>query len=145
MSTLPSPAALAIPDKRGGLLIPASHRLLQPVNNLLRRLGMLSRKRSAHNDALQRLRHIQPGASNGRRERHDPMSKEPFGDLIGTMPSQVIPHEDHADGGIDATRWMPQPGLPLSQRRTGFIHGNDWMLLHPFLQDCFQLGFEPGM
>ena len=73
---------------------------------------MLSRERSAYDDTLQRLGHIEPGTSNGCIERHDSMGKEPFGDRIRAMPSQVIPDEDEADRGIDAPWRMPQPGLP---------------------------------
>ena len=106
---------------------------------------MLPRERSAHNDALQRLRHVEPGTSNGRIERHDPMGKEPPGDLIGAVPSQIIPHQDHADRGIDATWWVPKPGFPSSQRRASFIHQNHWMLPGPLQEHGFQLRFEPGM
>lgn len=88
---------------------------------------------------------LRKAASNRRIERHDPVGKEPLRDRIGMVTSQVIPHEDQADGRIDPTRRVSQPGLPLSQRRTSFIHGNHRMLSDPLLQHRFQLGFEPGM
>jgi hypothetical protein len=47
--------AFASPDKRRGICIPADYRLLEPVDQLLRLLGMLSSQSTPHDDALHRL------------------------------------------------------------------------------------------
>ena len=52
-SAFASASPLAIPYKRRGIGIPARYRLLQPVNDLLGGLGMLTREGTAHDDALE--------------------------------------------------------------------------------------------
>ena len=64
-------ASLAVPHKRRWVLIPSVYGLLQPVDDLLGRLGMLPGECPTHDDALQRLSHVEPGARNGRIERQD--------------------------------------------------------------------------
>src|SRR6266699_5314510 len=93
--TLPALAALPMPHERGRVLIPASHRLFQPVNDLLRTLRVLTRQGPAHQDALHRLRRIQPRAGKRRVERHDAMFEEPANDGVTVMACQIIPHQNH--------------------------------------------------
>ncbi len=54
-SAFAAPSPLAIPHKGRGLLIPACHRLLEPVDHLLSVFWMLARECSAHDDALHRF------------------------------------------------------------------------------------------
>jgi hypothetical protein len=68
---LASPPAFAVPDERRRVLVPPSHRLFQPRDELVGRLGMLARQRAAVQDALEGLRHIEPGAGQGCIERQD--------------------------------------------------------------------------
>ena len=58
--TFPATATLAVPDKRCGSPVPARHGLLQPVDDLLGGLGMLTAQRPADDDALHGFGHIQP-------------------------------------------------------------------------------------
>src|SRR6266566_3273686 len=71
-SALESPPPLAIPHKGRWLLVPACHRLLQPVDHLLSALGMLAGEGAPHNGALQRLGHVEPRAANRRVEGRMP-------------------------------------------------------------------------
>ena len=54
----PSLAALAVPDKRGGLAVLGLSGLLEPGADLGGRLGMLARQGPALEDALERLGHV---------------------------------------------------------------------------------------
>src|SRR5258708_40170422 len=52
------------------MFVPTRHGLLQPVDDLLCILGMLSSQSARDNDALHGLGHSEPGTANRRVERH---------------------------------------------------------------------------
>src|SRR5258708_20501549 len=89
--TLPTTAALAIPDKGRGLAIPARHGLFQPVDDRLRRLGMLTGERPAHDDALHRFGHMQPRAGEWRGDRPKATVKKPTNQTTPQMSCNIIP------------------------------------------------------
>src|SRR5947209_19897493 len=96
--TLTSAAALAIPHKGSWMFIPASYGLLQPVNDVLGRLGMLSSESAAHNDALQRLGHIEPGTGKRRVQRQNAMLQQPANHIIAQVSLEIVPDQDEAQG-----------------------------------------------
>src|SRR5918998_2593668 len=74
----PSPLpAFAAPDKRRRLHIPAARRLLEPAADLRRAVRVLPGERAALEYALDRLRHVEPAATDGRVQRHDPVRAQP--------------------------------------------------------------------
>lgn len=60
--TFASLVALALPDKRGRILVPANDGVFEPLNDLLSGFGMVTGQCPRHNDALDRLGHVEPGA-----------------------------------------------------------------------------------
>src|SRR5579859_6942370 len=60
-SAFATSAPFAIPDEGGWLRIPARNRFLQPGDHLRRSLRVLARQGTPDDDALDRLRHVQPG------------------------------------------------------------------------------------
>src|SRR6478672_13120673 len=65
-ATSPADGALAAPDERGRLAIPAAGGRFQPGDDLIWRLGMLPAQGPPFQDALDRLGHIQPRPTQGR-------------------------------------------------------------------------------
>ena len=92
--TFASSSSLAIPDKRSGLLVPASYGLLQPLDDLLGRLGMLASQSAAHNDALQRLGHIEPGTGDRRVKRQNAVLQQPANHIIAQVSLEIVPDQD---------------------------------------------------
>src|SRR5258705_10232686 len=106
-------AAGAIPDEWGGMAIPTSHRLLEPVDELFGALGMLARKGTAHQNALQRLRHVEPGPRPRGVERPDAVLQQPAHQVVTAMAGQIVPDQEEAQG----RSWFglfvgPPPVLP---------------------------------
>ena len=58
-------ASFAVPYEGCGSPVPPCHRRLQPRDDLRWRLGMLPRQCPPGNDALDRLRPMQPGPAQG--------------------------------------------------------------------------------
>src|SRR5947209_10958515 len=79
---------------------------------------MLTGECSADNDALHRLSHIQPGATNRRIERHHPMIEAPAHQVRREMSRQIIQDQYDTQRRFWIARWMPQPGLPAGAGRT---------------------------
>src|SRR5215212_8487390 len=73
----PPLAALAVPDKGGGLAVPGLGSLLEPCADLGGRLGMLARQGPALEDALDGLGHVQPTTAERGIERHDAVLAQP--------------------------------------------------------------------
>ena len=95
-SPLASSSPFAVPHERRGFLVPPFHGLLQPVDDLLGVLGMLSSESTWHNDTLYGLCHVEPRAPNGRVEGHHPMLEAPAHQIIRQMSRQIIQHQDDA-------------------------------------------------
>src|SRR5439155_4730304 len=108
---------------------------------------MLTRERSADNDALHRLRHIQPGATNGRIEGHHPMIEEPAYQIIREMSSQMIEDQHETQRRFWIAWWMPQPGLPACAGRALLFRRQfcSWVCFLDLGQYFGELLFEPGM
>src|SRR2546421_1915854 len=73
---------------------------------------MLTGERSADNDALYRLGHIQPGATNRRIEGHHPMIEAPAHQVRREMSRQIIEDQHETQRRLWVSRWLPPPGLP---------------------------------
>src|SRR4051812_23395432 len=123
--TGPSPPplpALAVPDERRGLPVPAPRRLLEPGADLGRAPRLLPLERPALEDALDRLGHVQPAAAQGRVERHDAVPAQPQHHLGRLVAGEVVPHQEDAQrrgalGAGEAYRQTLLPGLPEGARR----------------------------
>src|SRR3954466_10282776 len=77
-SSPPLPA-LAVPLKRGRLLIPALRGLLKPASDRLGGVRMLPVERAALEHTLDRLGHVEPAAAHRGVERHDPVRAQGHG------------------------------------------------------------------
>ena len=110
----PPLAAFAVPHKRRRLFIPASCRLLKPAPDLLRAVRVLSIQRAALEHALDRLRHVEPAAADGRVERHDAMRAQPQHQVGRLVAGKIVPHQQKPQGRqILRQREGPrQPRLP---------------------------------
>ena len=116
----PSPLpALAIPDKRRRLPIPAARRLLKPAPNLRRVVRMLPGQRPALEHALDRLGHVEPAAAHGRVQGHDPVRAQPQHQLRCLVAGEIVPHQQKPQWR--QLLWQgeapAQPGLPDLPRR----------------------------
>ena len=115
-ATLPS---LAVPHERSGVGVPASHRVLQPGDQLRHTLWMLPIQRSPADDALDGLRHIQPRAAERCVQRHHSVSEQP-GDYRGTqVSSQVVPDQNQAEWWQWQVWNIFQPGRPVAWLAAG--------------------------
>ena len=94
----PPLAAFAVPHKRRRLFIPASCRLLKPAPDLLRAVRVLSIQRAALEHALDRLRHVEPAAADGRVERHDAMRAQPQHQVGRLVAGKIVPHQQKPQG-----------------------------------------------
>src|SRR5260221_1023371 len=106
--------ALATPDEGGRIGVPAPRSRLQPRDELVACLRMLPRQSPASQDALDRLRHIEPGAGEWCIEHHHPPSEEPEDQFGGVVTRQVVPDQEQAQwrkhgrqGDLDAQSLLP--------------------------------------
>ena len=95
-SAFPPTPTFPIPDKGRWVLVPAGDGLLEPVDDLLSRLGVLTGEGASHDDALQRLGHIEPGARERGIEGQDATVQQPTHHVVRQMPRQVIPDQDQS-------------------------------------------------
>src|SRR3954453_8535700 len=94
-STLSSYRPTATPLKRRRISVPSSRRLLQPLDDLLGLLRIMTLQRSPLEYPLHRLGHVQPGGSQRRVEHHNSSGEHPqkkFGSLV---PSEVVQNHQH--------------------------------------------------
>jgi hypothetical protein len=82
--------AFAAPDERRRVPIPALDRVGKPLLEHLDVGGVLTRKRSPLENALQRLGHVEPGASGGRPEQEDVMFRTPLHETVALMPCEIV-------------------------------------------------------
>src|SRR6266480_1325480 len=113
-STMTPRLALAAPDKRRGLAVPAPRGRLQPGDNLGGRLGMLAGQGPPPEDALDRFRHVQPRAAQRGVQGHDPVREEPEDEGDAQVPGQVVQDEQQPQGRQDRGQRDPdrEPRLP---------------------------------
>jgi hypothetical protein len=138
--------ALAEPDKRGRIGIPASDGVVEPGDQLLLGLGMLSVEGTADDDALDRLGQVQPGAANRSVERHDAMLEQPTDDGPTVVAGQVVPDQEEAERGQRVARLVAEPGRPAGQgwaRALG--DGDRWERVEHRGELSLQPGVEHGV
>lgn len=134
--------SLATPREGGRRGIPPRHGRFEPRDDLLCGLGVLPGQCAGHNNPLQGLGHVQPGAAQARIERHDALLEQPAHDRPALMTCQVIPDQNHPQRRQGRLGWMAEPGRPL--RRHGALrlrnryHGEA-------VQDGGDVRLEPGM
>jgi hypothetical protein len=97
--TRPAGGALAAPDKGGGGGVPALGGRLQQVDDLLGRLGALSLQGPAGEEALQRLRQVEPTATQGGLKHHHPLAEQPEHHGGGVVAGQIVPDQEQAQRG----------------------------------------------
>jgi len=99
MVTLPTPlaseVALASPDEGCGIGIPAACGRFEPVDEVVGTRRGLSGESAADEDALDRLGHVQPGAAQGRIQRHDSVCDQPEDQARRLVASEVVQHQQH--------------------------------------------------
>src|SRR5919202_4403419 len=88
--------ALAVPHEGRGLLVPGLRRLLEPGADLGWALRMLPGEGAAFQDALDRLRQVQPAAAQRRVEWHDAVPAEPQHHLRGLVAGEIVPDQQQA-------------------------------------------------
>ncbi len=87
--------------------IPSSCCGFQPLDDLCRTCGALPGQSTANQDALNRLRHIQPTACNRRIERHHALLHQPMHQFQRLVPTQIVQHQQHPQ------RWQRLPQRPF--------------------------------
>lgn len=113
-TALTAQRAFTAPDKGSGLAVPAASHGLQIVNDGLGRLWLLTIEGAADENALDRFGHVEPGTAQRGIERQDPLLDQPAHHFCRTMPGQVIPDQQHPQGGqvFRQGQRLGQPGLP---------------------------------
>ena len=150
MSSLPTSltaqCAFTTPDKGSRFPVPAASHRLQIGDDRLRGLWLLPVQGTPNENALDGFGHVEPGAAQRGIERHDPLLDQPAHHIRGPMSGQVIPDQQHPQGGqfFWQGQRLGQPSLPhLPQRavRCG-IQGER---LREGGEDLGQFLFQPGM
>src|SRR5687767_14083680 len=109
--------ALAVPDERSGVGVPARDRVIEPGDQVVLGLRLLSVDGAADDDPLDGFGHVQPRAADRRVERHDAVLEEPADDGPAQVAGQVIPDEEHPEWRQGLGRLMTEPGCPPGERR----------------------------
>jgi len=104
--------ALAAPDERRGCGVPTGDRVFQPGRQFVLVRRMLTSERTAADDALHRLGHVEPRVTDGCVQRHDAVLNEPADDRPTQVAREIIPHEDQAQRWQWLAGFVTQPGLP---------------------------------
>src|SRR3954465_11323451 len=89
--------ALTMPDERGWMGVPAGDGVVEPGDQVVLGLGLLSVECAADDDPLDGLGHVQPGAADRRVERHDAVLEEPADDGRAQVAGQVIPDQEQSE------------------------------------------------
>jgi hypothetical protein len=76
-TALTTSKALAAPLEWGGVQVPTVGNSFEQGNDLLGSFRVLTGQTTSYQDALHRLSHVQPGATQRSVERHDAMFEEP--------------------------------------------------------------------
>jgi hypothetical protein len=137
---------LTTPHKRRRLAIPPTGRCLQPVDDLVWRLGMLPVQCASFQNPLDRFRHVEVRAAERSKEWHDAVGEEPEHEVRRMVPGEVIPDEQHTErwevlGQGDPDR---QPFLPALPAPSILLRWEDVWLGQGY-QDRQQFVFQPGM
>jgi len=73
--------------------VPASNCVTKPIFEDLDIIDVMTRQRPPLDDALDRLGHVEPGASIGRGKQENAMLSTPLGQAGTLMPGQVVPDQ----------------------------------------------------
>ena len=127
------------------MLIPSLRSRLDPCDQPLWRLGIVTVQGSTLEDALNRFGHVQPTPTQGGVEGQNPVGEEPEHDRRGRMALEVVQDEQHAQRGqllgpVDSHGQSLLPALPLRPIRSGIVNGRG-----QGGEDVLQFAFEPGM
>ena len=104
--------ALAVPDERRGVGVPARDGVVEPGDQVVLGLGVVSVEGAADDDPLDGLGHVQPGAADRRVERHHAVVEQPADDRPAEVAGQVVPDQEHPEWRQGLDRRMTEPGLP---------------------------------
>src|SRR6266702_2137481 len=112
--------ALAAPDERRRMPIPALDGVGEPAHERLGVSRVLTGERPPLDDALQRLGHVEPGASGRRVEQEDAVLSTPLHQAVTLVPCQIVYNEQHPHRWEKAIQllggWVDVPVLPASSR-----------------------------
>src|SRR5688572_25395515 len=97
-AALATEVALAGPLEWGGVGVPTARGGFEPVGDVVRGGGGLAGERTADEDALDRLGHVQPGAAERGVQRHDAVLDEPEHQTRGLVAAQVVEDQEQAEG-----------------------------------------------
>ena len=83
----------AAPFKGRGFTVPSTCGRFEGIDNLLCRLWVLTVERPADQDALNGLGHVEPGTTQWRVERHDPVVNKPAYHVRAAVPHEIVPDQ----------------------------------------------------
>ena len=109
---------------------------------------MLPGEGAAHDDALHRLGHVEPGTRQWRVERQNAVLEQPAHHGIGQVPSQIVPDQDQTQGGSGLGAFIgPPPVLPGEQQGVIVWQGNAQRegFLVQLIKDALHLVLHPRM
>jgi len=139
-SALATFLTFAAPDEGCWGGVPAHDGVLEPGDQLVLTRRMLAGQCATADNALQRLRHIQPRTADGRVQGHDAVLEQPADDRATQVSGEIIPHEDQAQGREWFSGLVAKPGHPPSGRRSLVLGEFD---LGQGSQHLLQFGLEP--
>lgn len=145
-TALASEEALTTPDEGCGVGIPAACRGFEPVDDVVGGGWGLSIKGAADEDALDRLGHVQPGATERGVQRHDAMLDQPEDKARGLVAGQVVEDQQHPQGREVLRESEPdgEPCLPAFPGGASLRFGLVWRLRERREDGC-QFGLKPGV
>lgn len=137
---------LATPDKGCRLAVPGFGSSFKPKDDVLGLGRVLTCKRPANEDTLDRLSHIQPTPTNRRVNGHDAVLHQPADQFGGLMSGKVVQHQEHSEGRRVSEQGEPdlQTLLPTPPGGAAEV-GVKCRRGRQGCQDCAQLLFKPGM
>ena len=122
--------------------IPACDGVVEPGDEVVLGLRMMSFESTTDEDALDGLGHVQPGATERGVQWHDAVVEQPADDRPTQMAGQVVPNQEESERRHRLGRLMAEPGCPPRQgwpRVLGQYHGRQAR------QHLSQFGPEPGV
>jgi hypothetical protein len=138
--------ALAGPDERRGVGVPATRGRFEPVDDVHRRSRGPAGERTADKDALYGFGHVQPGAAERGVQWHDAVGDQPENQARGLVAGQVVQDQQHPQGRqtFGQGERDGEPFLPALPGRTTLGLGLDWRL-GPRREDRRQFSLQPGV
>lgn len=125
------------------MTIPPFDRVGKPIFEDLYVIDMVPLQGSSDDDALHRLRHIEPGTSTGRVQQPNAMFVTPGHHIAAVMAGQIIQNEQHAQRRVEpiqlfgCRKRIPLLPTPLFWNR--FWSGRT------LFENGLQFFLEPGM